>query len=95
MFIDADLIAFDFMTDFNGPDRHFPQPFYPSGIYDGESSIYKFGPESSEYPTLTLPCNLYDEWNNEIAQGYYMVVLSNDHKYLNLYIANDSSVANY
>lgn len=88
MFIDADLIAFDFMTDFNGPDRHFPQPFYPSGIYDEEKPVYKNGPESSEYPTLTLPCSLFDEWNNEIAQGYYMVVLSNDHKYLNLYQSN-------
>lgn len=88
MFIDTNLIAYDFMTDFNGPSRHFPYPQYESGIFDKEKPVYKFGPESSEYPNLTLPCSLYDEWGNEIPQGFYMVVLSLDMKYLELYQSN-------
>ncbi len=88
MIIDADLISYDFMTDFNGPTRQYPQPQYPSGLYDGEKPQYKFGPESSEYPNLTLPCSLFDEKRNEIPQGYYMVVLSENMKYLDLYQSN-------
>ena len=88
MMYDADLIAYDFMTDFNGPSRHFPTPYYPSGLHDEEKPIYKFGPESSEYPNLKLPCDLYDEWGNVIPDGYYMVALSNDLKYLDLYQSN-------
>jgi len=87
MIIDVDLIAYDFMTDFNGIERHFPEPFYPSGLYDKEKPQYK-GPESTTYPNLTLPCKLYDEWGNVIPDGYYMVVLSEDMKYLELYQSN-------
>ena len=85
---DADLIAYDFMTDFNGPSRHFPTPYYQSGVYTGENPVYKYGPESSEYPTLRTPYALYDEWNNVIPDGFYMVVLSDDLKYLDLYQSN-------
>lgn len=88
MIIDGNLIAYDFMTDFNGPSRHYPVPFYPSGLYDKEHPEYKNGPESSQYPNLTLPCNLYDESGNSISQGYYMVVLSDDMKFLELYQSN-------
>lgn len=89
MIIDNDLIAndFDFMTDFNGINRHF-ESVYPSGMYEKEKPRYNFGPESSKYPTLTLPCTLYDEWGNTITNGYYMVVLSDDMKYLELYQSN-------
>ncbi len=88
MIIDFNLIAFDFMTDFNGPDRHFPTPFYPAGVYESDKREYKFGPESTEYPNLTLPCKLYDDNGNEIPDGYYMVVLSDNLKYLDLYQSN-------
>ena len=90
MIFDNSLIAndFDFMTDFNGINKHFPQPFYPSGVYDSDKPQYKHGPESSEYPNLTLPCKLYDEWGNVIQDGYYMVVLSQDMKFLELYQSN-------
>ena len=90
MIFDGDLIAndFDFMTDFNGIKRHFPNPAYPSGINEEQKPRYNWGPESSPYPTLTLPCNLYDEWGNVIQHGYYMVVLSSDMKYLELYQSN-------
>ena len=88
MIVDFDLIAYDFMTDFNGPERHYPNPFYPAGVYEEDKPKYKFGPDSTEYPNLTLPCKLYDEWGNAIDNGYYMVVLSNDMKYLELYQSN-------
>ncbi len=88
--VDVDLIAsFDFMTDFNSIDRQFPQPFYPAGVYDSDDPEYKYGPDSSEYPNLTLPCKLHDEWGNTISDGYYMVVLSSDMKYLELYQSNN------
>lgn len=86
--VDITLISYDFMTDFNGIDRHFPQPFYPSGIYDEEKQQYKYGPESTTYPNLTLPCELKDEYGNSIPDGYYMVALSVDMKYLDLYQSN-------
>ncbi len=89
MFIDTNLIAYDFMTDFNGPSRLYPYPSYPAGVYDADDNRYKFGPESSKYPTLTLPCNLYDEYGNSILQGYYMAVLSDDMKFINLYQSNE------
>ncbi|MCD7879647.1 MAG: hypothetical protein LUG16_06935 [Candidatus Gastranaerophilales bacterium] len=89
MIIDNNLISYDFMTDFNGPSRHYPNEFYPTGVYESDKREYKFGPESSEYPNLTLPCNLYDEYGNYIPQGYYMVVLTEDLKYLELYQSNE------
>ena len=88
MILDLNTISYDFMTDFNGPKRHFPEPFYPSGLFDKDKPQNNFGPESSEYPTLTLPCNLYDERGNKISDGFYMVVLSDDLKYLELYQSN-------
>ena len=88
MFIDADLIAYDFMTDFNGPKRHYPNPFYPAGIYEEDNQVYKHGPDSSKYPNLTLPCALYDEYGNAIPDGYYMIVLSDDMKHLDFYQSN-------
>ena len=88
MILDTVLISYDFMTDFNGPDRQYPQPQYPSGLYDNEKPQYKFGPDSSEYPNLKLPCPLSDEFGNQIPQGYYMVVLSDNMKYLDLYQSN-------
>ncbi len=88
MIIDIDLIAYDFMTDFNGPERHYPNPFYPAGVYEEDNPKYKYGPETTEYPNLTLPCKLYDEWGNAIDDGYYMVALSRDMKYLELYQSN-------
>lgn len=88
MFIDADLIAFDFMTDVNGIERHYPNPFYPSGVYDEEKPTYKNGPESSPYPTLRLPYAIYDEWGNVVPDGFYMVTLSPDMKHLDLYESN-------
>ena len=87
MIIDTDIIAYDFMTDFNGIDRHFPQPFYPAGVYDEDKAIRK-GPESTTFPNLTLPCELTDEFGNSIPEGYYMVALSMDMKYLELYQSN-------
>lgn len=89
MIIDTNIIAYDFMTDFNGIDRHFPNPYYPAGVYDSDKPQYKQGPESTKYPNLTLPCKLYDEKGNAIPDGYYMVALSDDMKYLNLYQSNN------
>lgn len=89
MFIDADLIAYDFMTDFNGIERHFPTPYYPAGVYDEDKPIYKDKVEDSKYPTLTLPCDLYDMDGNIIPNGFYMVALSLNKKYLNLYQSNE------
>ncbi len=88
MIQDLNTISYDFMTDFNGPKRHFPQPFYPSGLFENDKPQYNFGPESSKYPTLTLPCKLYDERGNTIPDGFYMVVLSDDMKNLLLYQSN-------
>jgi hypothetical protein len=85
---DVVLVAYDFMTDFNGPSRHFPQPFYPAGVYDADKTQYKFGPPSSTYPTLTLPCSLYDDMGDTISEGFYTVALSLDLKYLELYQSN-------
>ena len=89
MIIDFDTIAYDFMTDFNGPSRHFPNRQYPSGVYDEDKTIIKFGPESTNYPNLRLPCHLYDQFGNEIPDGFYMVVLSDDLKYLEFYQSNE------
>lgn len=89
MIIDFDKTAFNFMTDFNGPDRQFPNPFYKSGVYEEENPVYKNGPDSVEYPTLTLPCNLYDTYGNMIPDGFYTAVLSPDRKYINLYQGKD------
>ncbi len=86
---DYNFIAYDFMTDFNGPGRHYPNPNYPAGVYDADSPKYKYGPESSVYPNLTLPCTLYDETGSSIPDGFYMVVLSNDRKFLELYQSNE------
>lgn len=88
MIIDADLIAYDFMTDFNGPKRHYPNNFYPTGIYTEDKAQYKYGPESTEYPNLTLPCSLYDNQGNVIPDGFYMVKLSDDFQFLELYQSN-------
>ncbi len=88
MIVDVDLIAYDFMTDFNGPSRHFPAPFYPTGVYEEDKNEYKFGPESNEYPTLTLPCDLFDQDGNKIQQGFYSVALSFNMGFLNLYQSN-------
>ena len=85
MIVDADLIAYDFMTDFNGPSRHYPSNFYPPGVYTGDKAEYKYGPDSTEYPNLTLPCNLYDNKGDMIPNGFYMVKLSEDFKFLELY----------
>ncbi len=88
--IDCDLLAsFDFMTDFNGIDRHYPYPFYPAGIYEEDKTKYKSGPASSEYPNLTLSENLTDKYGNILPAGFYMVVISDDLKYLNLYQSNE------
>ncbi len=89
MVIDSNLISYDFMTDFNGPSRLYPYPSTPAGVYSEDKTQYKFGPESSKYPNLTLPCNLYDEGGNIIPQGYYMAVLSKDFKFIELYESND------
>ncbi len=90
MIIDCDKIAnFDFMTDFNGIDRHFPYPYYPAGIYEEDKTKYKMGPNSSEYPNLTLPNNLYDKYGNTIPAGFYMAAISEDLKYINLYQSNE------
>ena len=88
MIIDADIVAYDFMVDFNGPSRFYPNPQYPSGVSTEDNNVYKFGPESSPYPNLTLPCNLYDQDGNEIPYGFYMVKLSDDLKYLELFQSN-------
>ncbi len=87
--IDYNFIAYDFMTDFNGPSRHYPNPYYPAGVYDADKPQYKYGPESAIYPNLTLPCTLYDEAGNSIPDGFYMVVLSDDRKFLELYQSNE------
>lgn len=90
MIIDCDLIAsFDFMTDFNGISRHYPYPYYPAGIYDEDKIQYKQNTPSSEYPNLTLAENLYDKDGNIVPAGFYMVVISDDLKYLNLYQSNE------
>ena len=88
MIIDTNIIAYDFMVDFNGPKRHYPNAFYPAGVYDEDKTEYKYGPESTEYPNLTLPCSLYDGKGNVIPDGFYMVVLSEDMRYLELYQTN-------
>ena len=88
--IDCDLIAsFDFMTDFNGINRHYPYPSYPSGVYDSDKNIYKYGPNSFDYPILALGENIYDNQGNYISAGFYSVVLSDDKKFLNLYQNNE------
>ncbi len=89
MIIDNNLIAYDFMSDFNGPSRLYPNRSYETGVYDEDKMQYKFGPESTTYPNLTLPCNLYDEAGNVITQGFYMAVLSDNMKYIDLYQSNE------
>ena len=89
MIIDATLISYDFMTDFNGIDRQYPYPFYPAGIYEEDKVKYKSGELSSEYPNLTLPNNLSDKYGNILSAGFYMVAVSDDLKYLNLYQSNE------
>ena len=88
MIIDNNLISYDFISDFNGISRHYPKTQEESGLSDAQKPVYKYGPESSEYPNLLLPCELSDEWGNKIPDGYYMVVLSSDFKYLDLYQSN-------
>ncbi len=88
MIADTVLISYDFMTDFNGIDRHFPQPQYPAGVYEPDKTKYSFGPDSTTFPNLTLPCSISDEYGNSIPEGYYMAVLSPDMKYINLYQSN-------
>ena len=90
MLIDCDLISsFDFMTDFNGIDRHFPYPFYPAGVYDEDKTQYKYGPPSNDYPILILSENIYDKYGNSLPPGYYMVVLSFDNNFLELYQSDE------
>ena len=76
---------YNFMTDFNGINRHFPNPVYPSGVYDSEKQQYKYGAESIEYPNLTLSEKLYDKYGNEIPAGFYTIVISPDKTALGFY----------
>ncbi len=77
----VDLIAFS-NSKLNTPDKLFANPTYPSGIVEGKSTIYQYAYPSSQYPMLLLPKPLLDNDGNSISDGYYIIALSDDKKFL-------------
>jgi len=55
---------------------------YASGLNDADKGNVKYGPASSDQPTLIITEALYDEDENVIPQGYYELALSDDRQNL-------------
>ncbi len=83
----VDFIASN--TKLNTPDKLFERPTYPSGIVEGKKTIYQYSYPSNQYPILLLPQPLFDEGGDSIKDGYYIVALSDDNKYLLLIQSNE------
>ena len=73
----------------NSPESLFANPTYPSGLVDGDSSIYKYAYPASKYPVIILPEDLHDNDGNSISNGYYSIALSDDKKFLLLIQSNN------
>jgi hypothetical protein len=58
------------------------QNIYHSGLKDKDSGFVKYGPKSSDQPTLLIPEALYDQDRNVIPAGYYELLLSEDRQTL-------------
>lgn len=67
---------------FNSPEYIFDNPTYPSGLYSEQNTIFTYGYKERDYPLLTLPQPIYDNSGNFISDGYYIVALSDDKKFL-------------
>jgi len=51
---------------------------YSGGYRDSDKGYVKYGPASSDYPTLLLVNPIYDNDGNSIQPGYYELNLSDD-----------------
>ncbi len=69
-------------TVLNDPEKIFPYPTYPSGVLEGDSTLYKFAYPSTDNPVVRTAFTLYDNDGNSIAPGFYEVALTNDRKFL-------------
>lgn len=66
----------------NSPELYFENKSCPSGLVEGQNTIYTFAYPSSDFPVVILPQELFDESGNSIPNGYYSVMLSDDKKFL-------------
>lgn len=55
---------------------------YQAGIKDRDKGHVKYGPKSSDQPTLIIADAIYDEDGNGIMPGYYELMLSEDRQNL-------------
>lgn len=55
---------------------------YQAGINDRDKAYVKYGPKSSDQPTLIIPDAIYDNDGNGILPGYYELMLSVDRQNL-------------
>lgn len=55
---------------------------YPSGLKDADKGYVKYGPPSSDQPSLLISELLMDDDGNTIAPGYYELALSADRQTL-------------
>lgn len=51
---------------------------YTAGIKDSDKGSLRYGPKSSDNPSLMIVDSIYDNDGNSIAPGYYELVLSMD-----------------
>ena len=59
---------------------------YPSGLYDKDQGQVKYGPKSTNNPTLTITDPIFDaDRRNYIAPGFYELQLSYDRDFLIFY----------
>ena len=63
--------------------RPYPQePQETSGYYVGSQAIYRYSLKESDYPTVIIPADLYDNQGGVIRAGYYELALSDSRKFL-------------
>lgn len=77
-----DLIA---AVKIHNMDALLPHLSCPSGTYTEQSTLYTHGYENSKYPVLALAEPIFDNASNSISDGYYVVILSQDKKFLLLF----------
>lgn len=82
--MDFNTIAFD-MKDF---ELVFPNPSYPSGVYDYQDPVYDFPYAERDYPIALLADPIYDNDGDHLPVGYYLIALSKDQKFLLLIQSN-------